>query len=257
MGKRASLKDGLRYAKDNKYDVIVEIGADAIPVSGAIERLLAPLEDEGVGASCARQIPLGTSLTYRIDRVVWSLLAIAKRIQSGVYGTCYLGGVMYAFKTRLVDFAGSFVNDDEELGTQIAKAGKRVVFVQDALVYFDASADIRHMLERRKRMLFGHYQAAGTMAPSMDRRILMRAITDLFRESPGQIFFFVPAALVELVSRVVARAEIRSQPSGVKYVHWYIPREKAATHSLYGSPHSAPGACFSEDDTRALVDAST
>ncbi len=161
LGKAVSLADGISYALQNSYDVILEIDADSIPKPGTIQRVLSKLSQRDVGAVSCRQIPIGgNNLAYHIDELIWAILTEGKRLQMKKYGSCHIGAVLVAFKAELVDSVEGSVNDDEQVGISIGKKGYHVVFEENAAVYFDASSCLGHILERRRRMYFGHMKFA-------------------------------------------------------------------------------------------------
>ena len=117
LGKAASLADGISYALQNSYDYVIEIGADAIPQTDSIEKILERLDNDAVGAVSCKQIPVGRgSVTSRMDELIWGILAEGKKHQMRAYGTSHLGAVMFGFKPELVDSVEGSVNDDEEVG---------------------------------------------------------------------------------------------------------------------------------------------
>src|SRR5579872_4011567 len=68
MGQAASLDDGISYAVENNYDVVVKIDADAVPGTGSVDELIKALDRPQVGGASCRQVPIGpTSVAYFID----------------------------------------------------------------------------------------------------------------------------------------------------------------------------------------------
>jgi cellulose synthase/poly-beta-1,6-N-acetylglucosamine synthase-like glycosyltransferase len=227
MGKAASLQDAIDYALDNGYGIVVEMGADSLPEKGAIERLVRPLSSPAVGGASVRQIPVGLKKpSYFIDELIWSVLSHGKSIQMARHGTSHLGGVMYAFKPECVSSVEGSVNDDEHLSVCIKSKGYKTVFVPSALVYFDASSSIGHILQRRRRMYYGHMVYPESTAPSMEIAIVASALLRSVAERPSRLPWTVPAVLLDVVSRMRAWKDGRSPKKRGEYAMWVTTFEK-------------------------------
>jgi glycosyltransferase involved in cell wall biosynthesis len=221
LGKSASLARAIDYAIENRYNTIVEIGADAVPVESALEHLLSLLGPSDVGGVSLVQIPVGpANLAYHIDELIWSILAHGKRLQMAKYGDSHLGGVMFAFKPSCVSSVDGSVNDDEHVGECIRMSGFRTLFSDASQVFFDASSSIGHIRQRRQRMYFGHMMFERSTAPSMDTTVAASALFRSLLEKPSRLMAAVPALAIELVARLGAWRDTRSPKARQEYAHW-------------------------------------
>lgn len=227
MGKAASLQDAIDYALDNGYGIVVEIDADSFPAKGSIETLVRSLEPTAVGGASVRQIPIGRkTVSYYIDELIWSVLSHGKHFQMARHGTSHIGGVLCAFKPECVSSVEGSVNDDEQLSVWIKKNGYKVVFVQDTVVYFDASSSVGHILERRRRMYYGHMTYQKSSAPSMEIRIVAPALVRSLAEKPSRLPWMLPAMFVEIASRLRAWRDGRSPENQAQHSTWVTTFEK-------------------------------
>ena len=232
MGKAASLQDAIDYALDNGYGTVVEMGADSVPGKGSIEKLITSMDSPAVGGASVRQIPVGRkSTSYYIDELIWSVLAQGKLLQMVRHGTSHLGGVMYAFKPECVSSVEGSVNDDEHLSVCIKRKGYKSVFVPNAVVYFDASSSIGHILQRRRRMYFGHMVYPDSTAPSMEIGIAASALLRSLAEKPSRLPWMLPAVLLDLFSRMCAWRDARSPKKIGEYAMWVTTFEKNVASS--------------------------
>jgi cellulose synthase/poly-beta-1,6-N-acetylglucosamine synthase-like glycosyltransferase len=221
LGKVVSLADGISFALQNSYGTIIEIDADAIPKPGTLQKLVSRLSNPDVGAVSCRQVPIGRlNPAYHVDEFIWSLLAHGKKVQMESNGSCHLGAVLVAFKTDLVDSIEGSVNDDEQIGVSIEKSGHKISFVEDAVVYFDASSCLGHIVERRRRMYYGHMKFAESTAPSMQISTAIRAIVRSLVEEPKRVVWSIPAMLIDFYSRLMAWRDARNPIAGKKYNRW-------------------------------------
>lgn len=227
MGKAASLQDAIDYALDSGYGVVVETGADSFPEGGSLEKLINALDVPNVGGASVRQIPTGRkNVSYHIDELIWSVLAHGKRLQMVRKGTSHLGGVMYAFKPECVSSVEGSVNDDEHLSVCIKEKGYRTVFVPDAVARFDASSSIGHILERRKRMYFGHMVYPASTAPSMEIAVAAPALLRSITENPSRLPWTIPAVFLDVISRLRAWRDQRIPLKRGQYATWVTTFEK-------------------------------
>ncbi len=220
-GKAAALSRAIDYAKTHGYDAIIEIDADAIPTPGSITKLYQHLASPSVGAVSALQIPLGTGLAYKIDELMWSILAVGKSLQQRLNRPVHLGAVMYGAKLENINNPLDIINDDEYIGKAIHKSGKQHLFIADCVVYFDASTSIRHLFERRKRMILGHLQLGKSTAPSMYPDILTVATLLAIIRKPSRIIWLIPAAIIEVAARLAAFADLRKEKTLREYIKWH------------------------------------
>ena len=235
LGKAASLADGISYALQNGYDMILEIDADSIPRRGAIQRVLNRLSQKDVGAVSCRQIPIGgTNLAYHIDELIWAALTEGKRLQIKKYGSCHVGSVLVGFKPQLVDSVEGSVNDDEQVGISIENKGYRAEFEDSIAVYFDASSSLGHILERRRRMYFGHMKFAKSTAPSMEASISALALCNAIKEDKRRFVWLFPALAMDFLARLLAWKDVRRPDKSKKYSRWvttYVKDDYLAIHN--------------------------
>ena len=221
QGKAASLADGISYALQNSYGYVVEIGADAIPQDGAIEKITERLDQEKVGAVSCKQIPVGKgSMANRIDELIWGILAEGKDFQMRKQGSSHLGAVMFGFKPQLVDSIEGSVNDDEEVGISINTKGYRIEFRNDVIAYFDASGSIGHILERRKRMYYGHMRLSESTAPSMQMSTSSIALTKAVISNPRRFVWVFPTLFLDMRARLLAWKDSRDPNKMKAYSRW-------------------------------------
>ncbi len=142
------------------------------------------------------------------------------------HGTSHLGGVMYAFKPECVSSVEGSVNDDEHLSVCIKSKGYRTVFVPNAVAYFDASSSVGHILQRRRRMYFGHMVYSESTAPSMEASIAASALMRSLAEKPSRLPWMLPAVLLDTFSRLCAWRDARSPKKRGQYSMWVTTFEK-------------------------------
>ncbi len=233
LGKAASVSDAIEFALQEDYGIIVEIDADTLTDSRSIETLIESLEPAEIGGASARQVPVGPhNVAFHVDELIWAILAEAKKLQQARYGVSHLGAVMVAFKPESAASVEGAVNDDEELGFCIRINGYKTRFVDQASAYFDASASIGHIIQRRKRMYFGHMNYKNSIAPSMQARIVIPALFRAVSEKPSRAAWAIPTVVIELLSRLAAWRDVRRPRKGQDYVRWVTTYPKNNTMAM-------------------------
>ncbi|MEM2011220.1 MAG: glycosyltransferase [Nitrososphaerota archaeon] len=220
-GKAAALNRAISYAKAQEYDAIIELGADAIPTAGSITKLYHYLTLPTIGAVSARQIPIGSGLAYKIDALMWEILATGKSLQQRLNRPVHLGAVMYGVKLAHIQKVIKVINDDEFIGILVRRDGKLNYFAEDCVAYFDASASIRHLFNRRKRMIMGHLQLRKSTAPSMQPDILTLATLLAIIKKPSRITWLIPAMTIETAARLSALRDSRKTQKLQEYTKWH------------------------------------
>jgi glycosyltransferase involved in cell wall biosynthesis len=220
LGKKEALKDGVRFAIQHGYSVVLDLGADTVPDDESIEKLIAPLERSDIGGASGRQIPMqaGSRLAYLVDDVIWAVLSNGKEYQMRRDGDAYLGAVMFTFKLDLMQI-GEGTNDDEAVWSYLRSQGLKTVYVKDAVVYFDASSSLHAILDRRIRMNFGHLVLKDSGAPSAVFAIAVMSLFATLNESKRRLPWILPAMAIEVLAKFWAWKDFRTGKFS-KYALW-------------------------------------
>jgi glycosyltransferase involved in cell wall biosynthesis len=220
-GKAATLADGISYALQNSYDYIIEIGADAIPMPGTLKKIQDIMDTGATGGVSCKQIPIGVqNAAYHIDELIWAILSEGKARQMELHGSCHLGAVLFAFRPKLVKSIEGSTNDDEKVGISIMEQGHDTVFLEDAQVYFDASSSLGHIVERRRRMYYGHMCYKESTAPSMELSTSLVALIRAILSDYKRILWFAPTLVIDCYARLTAWADSRRVFMRNKYKKW-------------------------------------
>jgi cellulose synthase/poly-beta-1,6-N-acetylglucosamine synthase-like glycosyltransferase len=154
-GKAAVLND---LVGQSTADLIVFTDANTRFEPGAVGRLARAFEDEAVGAACGRLLlERGAGAAETPESAFWDRESRLKEAE-GRLGVCVGGnGALYAVRrelvTRIPDDTTSM--DDFLIPVRVARRGKRIVFVADAIAREDAARDVRAEAARRFRIGIG------------------------------------------------------------------------------------------------------
>lgn len=149
-GKAAAVNLFLERAR---CEICALVGADTLPESDALERLIAPLADPGVGMSGARIVPLNSKNTFTGYAVhfLWEMhhqLALRRP-------KC---GEAVAFRRVFDSIPETTVVDEPQIEALVHAAGLRTVYAHDAVVYNLGPDTAREILMRRRSITAGYIE---------------------------------------------------------------------------------------------------
>lgn len=159
-GKPAALADTIQ---NSTSDVFVFFDADYIPPRGLIRKLVAPFEDQNVGATMGRVVPYNTDknlLTRLIDLERRAGYVVDQEMRQYFGLLPQFGGTCGAVRRKdLEDVGGWLTNvlaEDTDLTYRLFLNGKTVAYVADALCYEESPEDWRVRFKQVRRWSYGH-----------------------------------------------------------------------------------------------------
>jgi biofilm PGA synthesis N-glycosyltransferase PgaC len=159
-GKGKALNYGISKAAG---DIIITIDADCAVTPKTMGNFIKPFADPQVSAAVGHvQIGNKNSIVGVVQYLEFLFSFYFKKAES-VMGTIYIiGGAAGAFRKELIDDIGAFnegiITEDIELSVRIQKAGRKVVYVDDAMVYTEGASDIFSLAKQRTRWKRGWFQ---------------------------------------------------------------------------------------------------
>jgi cellulose synthase/poly-beta-1,6-N-acetylglucosamine synthase-like glycosyltransferase len=227
QGKATALN---RLLKLYTGDVFIHLDADHLPSKGAILRLVNRLDHSGVGAAQGCQTPFAQNgFMGRISVTVCGLHNYTQRYLSSRAIAQHLGGGLFAIKRGVCDqIPEDIVNDDAYLGVACKLRNLRVIFEENAKVYFQSPRTLLEFLAQRRRIVFGHLKVQREtgvtpmvleMCPAKHR---VRILIEWFAKNPTTIPSFFVCVLLEL--HVNLRARIDLMRKTTQHTTWGIAK---------------------------------
>lgn len=126
---------------------------------GALKALTAALADPSVGAASGELVVLdGRGFAAGID-AYWRYEKAIRRLESATGSMVGATGAIYAARRRLIGTVPpGLILDDMWIPLSVAEAGYRIVAVEGAVAFDQASPDPRSEERRKRRTLSGNYQ---------------------------------------------------------------------------------------------------
>lgn len=159
-GKGKALNDGIRLSTG---EIIISIDADCVLLPDTVEQFVRHFEDEKVMAAVGNvKIGNQSTLLGTLQHLEFLFSFYFKKADS-LFNTIYIiGGAAGAFRRSVFDKIGLYSSDniteDIDLSVRIQKAGMRIVYAADAIVYTEAATTFKGLAAQRLRWKRGRFQ---------------------------------------------------------------------------------------------------
>ena len=189
---------------------VVLISGDVLPETGALGRLLAPLDLPGICMTGARPCPDNSrrNLVGRIVHFQWDLLDAVSRRRPKL-------GEMVAFNTPVRPIDPRSIVDEAALEAQLTQTGGRLAYVPTARVRNRGPSTWSDLVAQRERIRLGHRQLQAATGYRVTTHRLVDLVLPTLRflaRHPLQTPIALAAAAVELWARIRAWRS-RDQPT--------------------------------------------
>ncbi len=143
-------------------DIIITIDADCVVTPSAIMNFVRFFADKRIMA-VAGNIRIGNRRTLvGVVQYFEYLFGFNFKRADSLMGTIFIiGGAAAAYRREVFDRLGKFeersVTEDMDLSMRIQKAGMRVVFAADAIIYTEGASNVRGLIRQRTRWRSGRF----------------------------------------------------------------------------------------------------
>jgi cellulose synthase/poly-beta-1,6-N-acetylglucosamine synthase-like glycosyltransferase len=159
-GKGAALNTAIQLSKG---DILVSIDADCIVLPETIRNFVTYFADKKVMAAVGN-VKVGNTnkLIGAIQHIEFMFSFYFKKADS-VMNTIYIiGGAAGAFRRETLEKVGVYntsnITEDIELSVRIQRAGMKIVYAADALVYTEGASRLRDLMKQRLRWKRGRFE---------------------------------------------------------------------------------------------------
>lgn len=159
-GKGKALNTGIDLSTG---DIIISIDADCVLLPDTIENFVAHFEDPKVMAAVGN-VKVGNqkSLLETLQYLEFLFSFYFKKADS-LFNTIYIiGGAAGAFRRSVFEELGPYssenITEDIDLSVRIQKAGMKIVYAADAIVYTEGAATFKGLSAQRLRWKRGRFQ---------------------------------------------------------------------------------------------------
>lgn len=181
-------------------EVLILESGDTVPAEGALDLLVAPFEDDRVGMTGARPIPVDPTDTFtgHCTHLLWALHhAIALQ-------TPKLGELV-AFRRLVTDIPADTAVDEASVEAAILAAGLDLRYVPEAVVHNKGPGTVRDLVRQRRRIAAGHRHLKRSRGYRVSTHSPLRILKALarHRQRPSRMVWTIGAVLLEVWSRLL------------------------------------------------------
>jgi cellulose synthase/poly-beta-1,6-N-acetylglucosamine synthase-like glycosyltransferase len=157
--------------------VILFISADTMPQRGSFSRLVAKLQNPGVGIVCGNPVPSNSSssLVGRIVQLLWGFHNHVFKELNDADLARHATEIFCIRKSIIDKIPPETVNDDAYIAVTAKKKGWFIKYESESRVSICGPKTFQEYFQQRRRIIFGHYQ--------------LRKLTG---ESPQYLVYFLP-----------------------------------------------------------------
>jgi cellulose synthase/poly-beta-1,6-N-acetylglucosamine synthase-like glycosyltransferase len=178
-GKAAAIVTFLKHAAG--ADVLTLAGADTILEPGALEALVEPFDDPGVGMTGGHPIPVNDTGTLmgRVVNLLW-------RLHHEVALENPKLGELVGFRPVFATLARTAV-DEAAIEATVRSRGLRLVYAPEARVRMKGPCTVRDYLAQRRRIHAGHLRLRRTTGHEVSTISARRILRTVWRARPRDL----------------------------------------------------------------------
>ncbi len=191
------------YLSRAEADIFVLESGDTIPEIDAIERLVAPFLDSGIGMTGARPVPVndaGSFVGFAVN-LLWNLHHRISLEHPKM-------GELVAFRSTVREIPADTAVDEASIEAIVSRSGLGLKYVGDAIVYNKGPESIGDFIVQRRRIAAGHLYVRRTQGYCVSTTSTGHILRSLLREvkwSPRVAFWTVGTIGLEVIGRALGR----------------------------------------------------
>ncbi len=196
MGKASAINE---FLKDVKGDIVIIESADTIPGEETVEHLVRPFKNGEIGMVGAHPIPVNKRNRF-VGFCVHKLWELHHEIASDS-PKC---GEMVAFRNIVSRIPKYTAVDEAAIEAIISKAGLKLAYAPEAIVYNKGPETIRDFFKQRRRIASGHrhLQALiGYRVTTLNTSRIIRYVVKSQRWTIKEIIYMMFLILIEATAR--------------------------------------------------------
>ena len=196
LGKASAINEFLKVASG---DIVIVESADTIASEQAVEELVKPFQDKSIGMTGAHPIPVNKPTRF-VGYAVHKLWDLHHRMATE-FPKC---GEMVAFRNIVSRIPKYTAVDEAAIEAIISKAGLKLAYAPQAIVYNKGPETIRDFFKQRRRIASGHrhlYALFGYKVTSLNTKTIIKLVWQTQRWNPRDLFFTFWLIIIEALAR--------------------------------------------------------
>jgi cellulose synthase/poly-beta-1,6-N-acetylglucosamine synthase-like glycosyltransferase len=200
-------------------EFLVMINSDAVPSKGSISNLLTEIAaNPSIGSASARPVfRAENGPTKMILELMWSAHNISSLELNHQHLSNHNCDELMAVRSRLMPrLPEQVVNDGAYIGGYVFSRGYRILFSEKSTVRIDVPTRISHLIQQRRRILFGHAQVWRALGRPprtvesllvMKPRLAVKLMAKVIRRRPSLLLILPVAAVTETIAASLAMSD--------------------------------------------------
>jgi biofilm PGA synthesis N-glycosyltransferase PgaC len=187
-------------------DICILESADTVPAADAFDKLLLPFNDQSVGMSGCRPVPVNQIDTFMgfAAHFMWYLHHKIALVEPKL-------GEMVAFRNCVREIPVDTAVDEASIEAVVRRQGFRLCYVPDAICYNKGPETVKDFIRQRRRIAAGHHLLSRSQAYEVSTSDPLRIVQILLREKPGKmkhVLWGCGVILLEAVGRVLGSYDV-------------------------------------------------
>lgn len=152
-GKGSALNKGIQLSSG---EIILTVDADGIVSQDAVKNFVAYFADPKVMGAVGNVKVANTDSVIGVTQCLEFIFSFYFKKADALMGSIYIiGGAAGAFRREVFDILGPYsegnITEDIELTVRMQKAGMKIIYAPDAVVYTEGASDIKGLMKQRLR----------------------------------------------------------------------------------------------------------
>lgn len=187
------------FIANSKEDILVVISGDVIPAGNTIELLVSAFEDEEIGATGGRPIPVNPEsdfIGYAVN-LLW-------RLHHRMAMRSPKLGEMIAFRRVMDCIPKDSAVDEASIEAIVLDKGLKLKYIPNAKISNKGPENVKDFIKQRRRIQNGHLwlkKAQGYKVISQNRQTLFSILIEELKERPFDILRIFSVMLLESYCR--------------------------------------------------------
>ena len=189
------------FIRNTTTDILIIESGDTIPGEDTIEKIILPFENEKIGMTGGRPIPINSSknlVGYSVN-LLWKLHHKMAMINPKL-------GEMIAFRKCFEEIPAESAVDEASIEAEIKAHHYEKKYIADAIIINKGPENISDFLMQRRRISAGHYWLKKTtqyQVTSLDPGILFKITVEEILSKPSSIPKILFTMMLEIIGRIL------------------------------------------------------
>lgn len=152
-GKGSALNRGIQLSSG---EIIMTVDADGVVSQDAVKKFVAYFTDPKVMGAVGNVKVANTDSVIGVTQYLEFIFSFYFKKADALMGSIYIiGGAAGAFRRKVFDILGPYsegnITEDIEITVRMQRAGMRIIYAPDAIVYTEGASDIKSLMKQRLR----------------------------------------------------------------------------------------------------------